>query len=152
LPILAAACRLSGGSVLVPVEGRNGLTGEDEAAGPVGAVEDLAPHDRGLVRIGRADDVEAGDRAQRGEVLDRLVRGTVLAEADRIMRPDEQGRHLLQSGQADRRTLVVAEDEERAAVGAGTAVERDAVADETGGELRSEGRRVGKEGGERRMG
>src|SRR5699024_1453435 len=40
-----------------------------------------------------------------------------------------------QSGQADRRTLVVAEDEERAAVGAGTAVEGDAVADGTGGEL-----------------
>src|SRR5699024_8461949 len=75
------------------------------------------------------------DRAQRGEVFDRLVRGTVLAEADRVMRPDEQGRHLLQGGQADRRSLVVAEDEERAAVGAGAAVEGDAVADETGGEL-----------------
>src|SRR5690625_7077249 len=37
--------------------------------------------------------------------------------------------------QADRRSLVVAEDEERAAVGAGAAVEGDAVADETGGEL-----------------
>ena len=56
--------------------------------GPVGALEDRAPRRGGLVGVGRADDVEAGDRAQRGEVLDRLVGRAVLAEADRVVRPD----------------------------------------------------------------
>ena len=51
------------------------------------------------------------------------------------MGPHEQVRQLLEGGQTHGRTLVVTEDEERAVVRAGSAVEGDAVADETGGEL-----------------
>ena len=57
-------------------------------AGPVGVLEDRAPGGDRLVGVGRADDVEAGDRAQRREVLDRLVGRAVLAEADRVVGPD----------------------------------------------------------------
>src|SRR5206468_12122662 len=40
---------------------------------PTRRSSDLAPGDRGLVGVGRADHVQARDGAQRGEVLDRLV-------------------------------------------------------------------------------
>ena len=59
-----------------------------QAGGPVGVLEDGPPGDGRLVGVGGADDVEAGDRAQRGEVLDRLVGRAVLAEADRVVGPD----------------------------------------------------------------
>ena len=61
------------------------------------------PAGRGLVGVGRADDVEARDRAQRGEVLDRLVGRTVLAEADGVVGPDVGDRQLHQRGEPHRR-------------------------------------------------
>ncbi|SII80433.1 Uncharacterised protein [Mycobacteroides abscessus subsp. abscessus] len=68
-------------------------------------------------------------------MLDGLVGRPVLAEPDRVVRPDEDVRQLLERGQAHGWSLVVAEDEEGAVVRAGAAVEGDAVADEPGGEL-----------------
>ena len=85
------------------------------------------------------DDVQARDRAQRGEVLDRLVGRAVLAEADRVVRPDVGDRQLHQRGQPDRAAHVVGEDQERAAVDAGAAVQRDAVHDRA--HARARGRR-----------
>ena len=74
-------------------------------------------------------DVQAGDRAQRPQMLDRLVGRAVLAEADRVVRPDVGHRQLHQRGQPDRPPHVVAEDQEGAAVRPGAAVQRDAVQD-----------------------
>ena len=72
---------------------------------------------------------EVRDRPQRGHVLDRLVGGAVLAEADRVVRPHVDDRRLHHRGQAHGTAHVVAEGEERAAVGAGGPVQRDAVED-----------------------
>ena len=42
----------------------------------------------GLVRVARPDEPQVRDRPQRGVVLDRLVGRPVLAEPDRVVRPD----------------------------------------------------------------
>ncbi len=81
------------------------------------------------------DDVEAGDGAQRGEVLDRLVGRAVLAEADRVVGPDVGDRELHERGEPDRRAHVVGEHQEGAAVDAGAAVQGDAVHDRAHGVL-----------------
>jgi hypothetical protein len=47
-----------------------------------------------LVGVGRPQRDEAGDGAQRDELLDRLVRRTVFADADRIVREDVDDRQL----------------------------------------------------------
>ena len=73
-----------------------------------------APCRDGLVRVGRADDLQAGDGAQCGDVLDGLVGGTVLADADGVVREHEHDLGSTQGGQAHRRTHVVEEHEERA--------------------------------------
>ncbi|CAM5581502.1 hypothetical protein SCYAM73S_04252 [Streptomyces cyaneofuscatus] len=98
-------------------------------------LQDGAPADGGLVGVGGPYDVEAGDRAESGELFDRLVGGAVLAEADGVVGPDVGDRQLHQGGEADGRAHVVAEDQERTAVGAGEALERDAVEDGTHGVL-----------------
>ena len=76
-----------------------------------------------------------GDGPQRGEVLDRLVGRAVLAQPDRVVRPDVGDRQLHERGQPDRAAHVVGEGEERAAVDAGAAVQRDAVHDRAHGVL-----------------
>ena len=60
-------------------------------------------------------------------MLDRLMCRAVLAEADRIVRHHVDDALLHQRGQPDRRTAVIREDEERAAVGNEQAVECQAV-------------------------
>ena len=92
-----------GEAVLAAREDRHVLPGQREAGGPVGVLEHGLPAGGGLVGVGRADDVEAGDRAQRGEVLDRLVGRAVLAEADRVVGPDVGDRQLHERRQPDRR-------------------------------------------------
>ena len=49
-------------------------------------------------------------------MLDRLMRRTVFADADRIVREDEDRGNLHDRGEPHRRAAVVAEDEERGAV------------------------------------
>src|SRR6185436_5120115 len=69
------------------------------------------------VRVSGPDEPEVRYRAQRSVVLDRLVRGAVLAEADRVVRPGPDDGKVPESRQADGRAHVVREDEERRAVG-----------------------------------
>src|SRR5947207_10215601 len=45
-------------------------------------------------RVRRSEDDQVGDRAQCGELLDRLMRGTVLPEADRVVREDVDHRQV----------------------------------------------------------
>ena len=83
----------------------------------------------GLIRVGRPDDAQARHGAQRPEVLDWLMGRAVLAEADRVMGPDEDARQLHEGCEPDGPTHVVAEDHERSAEGTGESVDRNAVED-----------------------
>ena len=56
-----------------------------------------------LDAIRRAEHVEVRHGAQRRQMLDRLVRRAVLAEADRVVRHDVDDALAHQRGQADRR-------------------------------------------------
>ena len=62
-----------------------------------------------LDRVGRAEHQQVRDRPQRCEMLDRLMRRTVLAEADRIMRHHMDDADAHQRGQPDRGPAVVGE-------------------------------------------
>ena len=111
------------------LDGRDVLTGQDQRGRTVGVPQRLGPGLRGLVGVGRAHHVQPRDGAQRGEVLDRLVGGTVLADSHRVVGPDEDGRDLRQRGQPDRGAHVVGEDEEGSTVGARQARQGDPVED-----------------------
>ncbi len=103
--------------------------------GPLRPLQGGPPGVGGLVGVAGPEHVQPRDGAQRGQVLDRLVGGPVLAEADRVVGPDVDDRRLHQRGQPDRRAHVVGEHQERAAVGPGRAVQRDAVEDRAHGVL-----------------
>ena len=69
------------------------------------------------------------DQPQAGDVLDRLVGRAVLAQTHRVVGPHEDHRDPLQRRQPDRRTHVVGEGEERAAVRPGQPLQGDPVQD-----------------------
>ena len=89
---------------------------------------DHAPRFDDLVGIGRPKRDEPGNRAQRRELLDRLMRRAVLADANRVVREDVDRRHFHERAEPDRRLHVVAEDEERRSVWANLR-ERQAIDD-----------------------
>ena len=138
---VAAPVDVGGGGPLLAVgvgaarERRHVLPGQRQAGRAVGVLEHGLPRGDGLVGVGRADDVEARDRPQRGDVLDRLVGRAVLADADGVVGPDVGHRELHDRRQPHRRPHVVGEHEERAAVDAGAAVQGDAVHDRAHGVL-----------------
>jgi hypothetical protein len=134
--VRALARQLGRGELLGrPVVRRNVLARQREADGPVVALQRLEPGVRRLVRVGGAHDRKVRDRAERREVLDRLVGGTVLAEGDGVVRPDEDARNVHERRETNRGAHVVGELEEGPAVRAGLAVERDAVEDRRHGVL-----------------
>ena len=106
---------------------RHRLARQREQGRLAGRVQDRFPALGGLDRIARAIDREVRDGAQRREMLDRLMGRAVLAEADRIVRHDEDGPDLHHRREPDRRTAVVREAQERAAIRDQAAVQRDAV-------------------------
>ena len=67
--------------------------------------------------IGRPQHHDIRDRAQRDELLERLLRRPVFAEPDRIVREDVEDRYFHQRGEPDRRTHIVAEGEKGRAKG-----------------------------------
>ena len=79
----------------------------------------VASAGRSTTRLGMARSI--------GQVLDRLVRRSVLAHADRVVGADVDDRQPHDRREADRRLHVVGEDEEGAAEAAEPAVGRDAV-------------------------
>src|SRR5262249_51579957 len=64
-----------------------------------------------LVGIGRPEHDHPGNRAQADELLDRLMRGAVFAQADRIVREHMKRRKLHQCREPQRWPHIVAEDE-----------------------------------------
>ena len=101
---------LSGGNavVLSPAWGSgNGVTTNAKGA---------ATWVNGFVGVSGANDGKSRDGAKCCELFDRLVRRTVFTESNRVVRPHEDRRCLHESGESNRRTHVVTEDEERATV------------------------------------
>src|SRR5207237_57659 len=105
---------------------------------------------RGLVGGGGPDEHEPGQGTEAGQVLDRLVGRAVLALADGVVRPDEDGGGTHEGGEADGGPHVVGEDQERpperpdaavqghAVQGGGHAVLPDPVVDVAAGGVRPE--------------
>ena len=94
---VGALAKARGRRVAGPVEGGHALPGENEGDRFVLEVHDHPPRFGHLVCVGRADHYEAGDGSQRGEVLDGLVGGAVLAHADRVVGEDVDDRDLHQA-------------------------------------------------------
>src|ERR1700733_13393693 len=94
---------------------RNVLTRQGEQRGTIHAFHRRDPRARGLLGIGRANDVEVRDHAQAHDGLDGLVRRAVLAHADRVVREYVGHGQMRKGGEADARAHVVGEHEERRA-------------------------------------
>ena len=68
-----------------------------------------------LIGVRRPEHDEAGNGAQRYELLNGLMRRPILAITHGVMGEHEDGRNLHERGEPDRRPGIVAEDEERRA-------------------------------------
>ena len=77
--------------------------------------------------VARANDGEIRDRTQGGEVLDRLVRRAVFAEADRVVRKDKDRLDMRQGRKPDRRPHVIRKRLKRSAKRYHAAVQGHAV-------------------------
>ena len=94
----------------------SGATGEHRRASRRARAR--APSPRRSRRVGRAEDDEVRDGAQRRQVLDRLVGRAVLAEADRVVRHARRStRRPISAESRIAGAAVVGEGEEGAAVG-----------------------------------
>ena len=105
-----------GRAELRAVERRQILPAEYQDGRSVGPPHDHAIGLRHLVGIGRTEHADSGDRAGAGELLDRLVRRAILAEADRVVREDVDDPEVAQRRQPQRRLEIVEKHEECRAV------------------------------------
>ena len=83
---IAAARRRGSRRSSLGAQRRQVLARQAEHRGRPRLLQRAQPGLRGLDRVGRAEHQEVRDGAQRRQMLDRLVRRAVLAEADRIVR------------------------------------------------------------------
>ena len=113
--------------VFAAVQGGDVLAAEHDGGRAVLAVHGQLPGLGHLVGVARADHPHARHRPQRGQVLDRLVGGAVLAQADGVVGEHEGHRQVVERRQPQRRPLVVGEGEEGGGEGARPAVVGDAV-------------------------
>mmetsp|Transcript_22929 Transcript_22929/g.40811 ORF Transcript_22929/g.40811 Transcript_22929/m.40811 type:complete len:342 (+) Transcript_22929:619-1644(+) len=106
------------------------LTREREKRGAGAVLHGHLVHRGGLVTVAGAHGQDVGHGAEGGEVLDGLVGGAVLAEADGVVGHDKDGAGLRERGHADGGAHVIREDEEGGAVrDEARAVEAHAVGD-----------------------
>src|SRR3954447_551523 len=87
----------------LPLQRRKLLAGEHQDGRPVVALERRGPARRDLQRIARTPELDVGDGPQRRQVLDGLVRRSVLAEEHGVVGEDEDAPQLGERGDADRR-------------------------------------------------
>ncbi len=111
------------------------LPREQQACRSVPAFDRGDPCHRGLHRIAGAPDIHVRNQAQAGCVFDRLVRGSVFAQADGIVGEHEQDSNLHQRCHAQRVARIVRERKEGPAVGNQPAVQCHAVHDRRHAEL-----------------
>ena len=107
---------------------RQVLAGEHERGGAV-AGQRADPCRGRFLAVRRAEHLHVGDGAQRDQLLDRLVRRPVLADADGVVGEDIGDGQVHERGEAHRVLHVIGEDEEGRAIGAQAAVQLDAVGD-----------------------
>ena len=94
------------------------LTDEDRTA--LHAIAALVTSDNPaeeIVKYAGANNIEVRNGPAGGEVLDRLMRRAVFAEADRIVRHHVNDPPMHDGGEAEGGTQIVGEDEKRRAVG-----------------------------------
>ncbi len=73
-----------------------------------------------FVRIAGAEHIQPGDRPARSQMLHRLVRRPVFADANRIVRQDVQHRPMHDAGQSHAAAHVIGKDKEGRRIGAQT--------------------------------
>ena len=103
--------------VLAAVERRQRLARQRDHRRLVAQLQDVAIGLDDLVGVARPQHDQAGNGAQRDELLDRLMRRSILAVAHGVMGEDEDGRQLHEGGEPNGRPGIVAEDEEGRAEG-----------------------------------
>src|SRR5437763_4842060 len=92
------------------------LAAQQEARRPIPALDGRGPRDDRFFGVAGPPDIHARDEAQACRMLDRLMRGTVFAETDRIVTEHENRADAHQRRHAQRAATIVGESEERAAV------------------------------------
>ena len=110
------------------------LTRQDDGR-RVRLLKDRLPGGSRLGGVGRTHDRDVRNRTVGRQVLDRLVRGTILAHADGVVGPHVGDRKIHERGQAHGSAHEVGKHEERATVGPSQAVGGDAVEGGTHREL-----------------
>ena len=110
-----------------PWQHRHLLAGQHDRGGTILPLERNLPRRHRLVGVGRPQRHQSRNGAQHRQLVDRLVRRPVLADADRVVRADVDDGKAHQRRQPDRRLHVVEEDEEGAAERADAAVRRQPV-------------------------
>src|SRR5262249_8073999 len=91
------------------------LAREHEHGGRVVSLDGHLPRTAGLVGVARAQHDDPRNGAQVGELLHRLVRRPVLADADAVVCIDPDGAQPGDRRQPDWRSHVIGEDQERRA-------------------------------------
>src|ERR1700739_4419938 len=91
-------------------KGRQILTSQRENRGRGLPLQSRLPALNGLDGIGWAEGVHIWHRAQRSQLLDRLVGRPVFAKADRIVREGMADPDSHQRGEAQRRAAIIWED------------------------------------------
>ncbi len=100
-------CRLSGRRVPFPVQREQLLARQHQGRGPVLPLKGhFPPHSR-LVGVGRPEDDQVGNGSQGRQVLHRLVRRPILAEADTVVGEDVNNGLPHHRRQANRRPHVI---------------------------------------------
>ena len=122
------------GGVAAAVQGGQRLARQHQRHGLVPDRHDHPPGLDDLVGVAGPHVDHAGHGADRGDLLDGLVGGPVLADADRVVGVDVDQREFHQRREPQRAALEVGEDEEPGLVGAQLG-QREPVADRRGGVL-----------------
>ncbi len=117
---VGTACDTLSAGITAAVQRGQRLARQHQAGGTVTQGHHDAPGLDDFVRVGRPKQHHAWHCSERRQLLDRLVRGAVLAHRDRVVRPHVDHRQAHHRGQADRAPRVVGEDEEAGGEGAQT--------------------------------
>ena len=119
----------SAAGTLAAIERRHVLTGQNQCDGTVARFQRDPPSDSRLVGVARTDDRKTWNRAQAGELLHRLMGGSVLPQGDAVVGKYIDHVELHHRGEADRRPHVVGENQKCRAERHGATVRRQTIQD-----------------------
>ena len=109
------------------IQGRNLLPAERHQHRPVTMLHRHPPRLRRFVGVAGPDYGQMGHRAQRRQMLHRLMRGTVFPKPNRVVGKDVDHVQFHQGGQPNRAARVVAEYQERGTQRHQSTVQRDPI-------------------------